>query len=359
MAITIQTSGTRDTDEAMKNSRFGDADVVIADLPTKPADGDGKEAKAAGDKEEKPPEQKEEKEDKSEKDDKKAAAKAGDKDKDDDGFPKEAVDQIAKLRRQRREAREEAEDLKAENARLKKAGESGGTATAEPEQASKTYSGKPEPTIDTFTADPEKYPDPYAALSKAYGMWAKEEAKAELRFEQAKAEQDEAAAEQAQQYEESRAKIEEIYPDLDELIHSDVARKVRLSEGVVRAIKESPVGPAVLRHLILNPEVAAGWLKKPEVSQVAAYGKLEVIIEAEIETLTKAKTGEGKDDKKKDDPPPKKKSSAPDPPDRLKPSGDGKQTAKELAGPSDNHVNLVNVNLAEYERKRRHEGYQP
>jgi len=355
MPITIQSFGENETPDAIK-AAYPDADVVITkqgQTPPAKESNSADELKAKQEEEAKP--NKEEAEPKKPEEGKEAEkpVKAKAKDVDDEGFPKEAIDQIAKLRRERREARERAEDLEAENSRLKKAGKSSSTATAEPETPT-TYSGKPKPTIDQYTSQPDKYPDPYAAFAEDIGEWKADEKLAKRDADERERQAQERAQEQQAHFDEVRTKLEATFPDLDEVIHSDAAKKVLLSEKVIAAIKESEVGPAVLRHLVLNPEIAAGWLKKPEASQVAAYGKLEAQIEIEIEKVSKKEPAK----EKSEDPPakPKQQSKAPDPPERLKPNGNPASTSRDVAGESGN-ITTVRYDSS-YERRRREEGYK-
>lgn len=367
MAIEISTYGTRDTDDAMKNSRFGDgANVVVNEVESKP-EGDGKDAKENVKDEKAPTETKEEKEAVTDDGkDKKNEPPVKAKDKKDDDEPSDVPRARLNKEISRRKAlEEEAEELRERVTRLEKAGK---TPAAEPDDddAPQTYSGKPEPKIEDYTGNPEKYPDPYAAFTKDSMQWAKEEAKAELRAEKESEALDRANLQRVEHFEATQAEIEKHYPDLKEVLASDEARTVKVTQIVVDAIRDSDVGPAVLRHLVLNPEIAAEWMKKPLQSQLVAFGRLETKIEAEIEAKKKEskasdkkETRDDKDDKKDDSPPAKTKSNAPQPPDRLKPSGDGKKSAREIAGGDEKHVVIISANLSEYEQKRRQQGYQP
>lgn len=240
---------------------------------------------------------------------------------------------------------------------LEKQLQSRNTAEEEPEEEAEperpqSFSGKPEPTIEEFMKDVDKF-DPEATakasagFTKAYGVWAREEARAEAAYNTQVEKVQTAHRERVAPFNERAAVYAETDPDYADTVKGSDVKVSPYQEGF---IYESEVGPQLLLYFAQNPKEAAKIGAMKEKSQSKAMLDLEAKFLADA-------TEEGEEEEPaaetpkipKKTVPPKKASSAPPPTNRLKPAGPAPKTLQELAGPEDRTGVDIEFN-SEYER---------
>lgn len=355
MAITITTFGKGDTVEDMQAAVGADAAVVDDSKQEQ-----GKEAPPAKDKEGEKPAGTDKKETPDDKkgadqqaaDDKAAAGKDGDTDE--TKLPSWASKLIKDLRKDRRDARQQIAELEEDRAETRP----GKTAPPDKDGKPESYTGVPKPTIAEFRDHPEKYDDPYASHAEAIGEWLANEKIAKLEVERKQREADAEEAEVNSEFAANAEKAKELYDDYQDVVSS---ARVQITEVMDQACKRSEVGPHIFYRWAKNPKEAKAIAAMPLVKQAVAVGRIEVLVEAELEALkkkTEKPAAKADDEKKPEDdrktkPAANASSKAPEPPARLDPGTNTKQTYREVAGPEDSNAVNLTVSVDRYEKARR------
>ena len=223
--------------------------------------------------------------------------------------------------------------------------------TAVAEVRPQNYSGKPEPKIEDFQSDPVKYPDPYASLIKEHGAWTREEARAEMAFEQRRDAFVAKREEETKLFKESLKVTTALRPDWDSVMKAN--KDVGVNTEAQAFMEESAIGSYMLLYLVEHQDELNEINSMRKRQRDAAMTELETALLAEVAELQGEEVVEAeKPGVKKVTPPPKKKliSQTPPPANRLKPAGPGPKSLQDLAGPVDKQGIDIEFN-PEYERQ--------
>lgn len=168
---------------------------------------------------------------------------------------------IDELTRDKRQAQRELEAARQEIERLKKAT----SATQQPVEADEEL--KP-PRYEDFD-----HMDDYNAARDEYVL-AKFRKEQETQKQTSAIEQD--RANYLKTWQKAYDELTEQYPDVPEVVNSDVLNTVELSNGARLAIKElGELGPVAVYTLLKDEEMLADFMEASEVKQIKIIGKIE------------------------------------------------------------------------------------